>query len=243
MACWMNSPLAGDTVNGLTVDVRVGYDTTREILTNGGMEQWTVECRVGAQTATPQTVPPSDRGSVAFTFTVPAAGDYQVEAWLKKTTSAGTTTHGNPLEDPIHVAAGGGVVIVRPTPPPPPQPPQPADEEAAPTATATTTTTDPCASCPPVVLAGTFPSAPNDPTTNLVIEVYRVVRGQRVIDYLAVPHILGATLGSAPDGSVRAGTTFSTVLPPQARADGRHYRLYLLGVLGKVILRQSGPVV
>lgn len=235
MACWINSPLAGDTVNGLAVLVHVGYDTTREILSE--MVAWSVECQVGALPV--QSVPvPVGAGAVSFTFNVPAGGDYRIEAWLKKTSTTGTTTHGNPVEDPIHVTAGGGVIVV--PPPPPPPPPQPVEEA---TVTVTAAATNPCAACPPVVLAGTFPSVPNDPTTGLVIEVYRVVFGQRVIDYVTIPQLLGATLGAAPDGSVRVGNTFSAILPPEARTGGRQYRLYLLGVLGKVILRQSGPVV
>ncbi|MFO0802358.1 MAG: hypothetical protein U0791_04450 [Gemmataceae bacterium] len=214
---------------------------------------WRVTCEIVGLTPQTQTVAPGG-GTPMFLFTVPAAGDYTVKAKLESVSTGGVVTpHGNDQQNPIHVTnnSPGGIIIILPPPPPPPPPTPPpvmagtdSAKSGALAATKKASATTDCPPCPtPFVLTGTYPSQAADPTTGMVVQIYHILGGyNEVIDYVSVPLLVGSTLASAGGGSIVVGNTFSTVFPPDARTPGRHFRLYLTGVLGKILYSTSGPV-
>jgi hypothetical protein len=212
---------------------------------------WRVTCEIVGQPAQTQTVT-AGNGTALFAFLLPSAGDYTVKAKLESVSTGGVVTpHGNDQQNPIHVTNGspGGIIIILPPPPPPPPPPPviagtDSAKSGALAMTKKAAAASDCPPCPtPFVLTGTYPSQPADPTTGMVVQIYHIVGGvNEVIDYVSVPLLVGSTLASAGGGSIVVGNTFSTVFPPDARTPGRHFRLYLTGVLGKILYSTSGPV-
>jgi len=216
---------------------------------------WRVKCQISGQPELTMSVAPGSGTAPPFTFAVPSAGDYTVSARLESVSSSGTVTPaGSDSQSPIHVTnnSPGGVIIILPPPPPPP-PPTPIPPSSPTTAAAkktaaaeseTTPTPTPCPPClQPFVLSGTYPSQAHDPTTGMVVLIYHISSGtNEVIDFVSVPHLVGSTLASAGGGSIVVGNTFSAVFPPAARLPGRHFRLYLTGVMGKILYTTSGAV-
>ena len=267
MSVTIASPHGGETVNTLILNVSVNYNTGIGIVRNPTSGPppippvppppvppppippppppitWNLTCEVvGVPPSTVQVAP--GQGGHLFAFTVPAAGDYTINAKLESVSNGATTGNGNAQETPVHVTnnGGGGVIIFNASPP----------------ATAGTSSAkggapavtkkpgeiaDPCPPCPkPFILTGTFPSVAGDPTTGMVVLIYHIHNDNEVIDFVSVPLLVGSTLAAGGGGSVLVGNTFSTVFPSEARLPGRYFRLYLTGILGKILYATSGPV-
>lgn len=272
MSVTIASPHSEETVNSLTLYVSVNYNTGIGIVrspTDGPPPiptvppppvppvppvpppptTWNLTCQVVG--VPPSTVPVTPiEGGHLFAFTVPAVGDYTINAKLESVANGTTTQHGIGQETPVHVTnnGGGGVIILNPPPPPPPPPLAPTSGTSAKGGTLAATkkpgeSADPCPPCPkPFILTGTFPSVAGDPTTGLVVLIYHIHNDSEVIDFVSVPLLVGSTLAAGGSGSVVVGNTFSTVFPSEARLPGRHFRLYLTGILGKILYATSGPV-
>lgn len=251
------SPLSGETVNTLEVAIEVLYSTDARFLTKPGepakdaaapqtkdVVTWELTYTISGVAPYTTTVPAGDDLSHTHSFRVPRAGDYTVNAALvKKTTpSSGeptTTPAGDDEETPIHVTNGGGVIIRSVAS----APPIPASDDTA-AAGRGSTPCPPCPPCPPpVVIKGTFPTDGDDPTTGLLIEIFRPTASGEVVEYMAIPQTLGSVLFGQSNGTVQAVNTFHAVFPPEARTQRRRYRVYMLGVLGRIILTTaSRPV-
>jgi hypothetical protein len=253
-AVWINSPLTGDHVSP-TFPVNVGWNLARlekgpRPVVGGEKIRLTVAGALGIGPTNPYPLPDTS-GSVTFMVSYPLpAQPTEIEVVADLLDSADKVLASDSETVTVLV---GGIIIAPPPPPPPPGLRDDADGDSV-TAqvadaaggvvagvTGAVAGAKPCP--PPVVLNGTFPTNPANPTIGMVAEIYRVEDGEKVVDFLAIPHLLGSAVVAYPDGSARVGSTFAVVFPPAARKKNRQYRLSLLGVLGRILITQSGPVV
>lgn len=268
MAARIIAPKGGNTVP-LTFSVSVYYNTTaffygapagvvrddkREEDERKGDKwegderdiEWYLTCSVdpGANvTPSPSQrvqVPPTDENgdTRSFSFTVPG-GDYTISTTLERVDDAGNSAEfGHDEQSPVH-ASSDAPQPSSITSPPPPGPPRAAfgagggpGREPPPGAPA------PGAGGArgggqyhwPVILHGKIKPNPKDPPTGLVIEIYRFngSTGEEVVEFVGIPTIVG--------------NTYSAVFPAYARRKHRHYRLYVIGTLGRILSTTEAPV-